>query len=86
MRLFEATGVGALLITDHKDNMREMFTLDEEVIVYRSTDECVEVIQQYLDDDQKRQMIAQSGQKRTLNDHSYEERMKELITIVKKYL
>jgi len=44
LRLFEATGVGTLLITDWKENLAEMFEPGKEVIVYRTPEECAELI------------------------------------------
>jgi spore maturation protein CgeB len=44
MRLFEATGMGACLITDWKENPHEMFVLEKEVVTYRSADELVEKV------------------------------------------
>ena len=42
MRLFEATGVGAFLLTDFKDNLHTLFAPDREVAVWRSIDECLD--------------------------------------------
>ena len=86
LRLFEATGSGALLITDWKDNLHEMFELGKEVVAYRTSDECVELIQYYLEHDDEREAIAASGQRRTLQSHTYLERMRDLTAIVSKYL
>src|SRR5262249_49314599 len=44
MRLFEATGVGTLLVTDWKDNLNEMFEVGKEVVAYRTPQECAELI------------------------------------------
>ena len=41
MRLFEATGVGAFLLTDFKDNLHTLFAPDREVAVWRSIDDCL---------------------------------------------
>ena len=41
MRLFEATGSGACLVTDWKENLGELFEPDVEVVTYRSVAECV---------------------------------------------
>ena len=41
MRLFEATGVGSLLITDEKDNLEEFFEVGKEVETYGDSDELV---------------------------------------------
>jgi spore maturation protein CgeB len=86
MRLFEATGVGTMLITDWKENLGEMFDVGREVVAYRSPEECAELIQYYLKHDAERAAIARAGQERTLRDHSYFHRMQELVDIVRKYL
>jgi len=86
MRLFEATGTGALLITDSKDNLHEMFEPGKEVIAYRNPEECGELIQYYLEHDGEREAIAASGQRRTLESHTYLQRMKDLLRIVHKFL
>jgi spore maturation protein CgeB len=85
-RLFEATGVGTLLITDWKANLREMFAPEKEVVTYRTPQECVEMVQYYLEHDQEREAIARAGQQRTLRDHTYSNRMEELAGIIHKYI
>lgn len=85
-RLYEATGIGTLLITDWKENLHEMFELSKEVIAYRTPEECAELIQYYLEHDDERKAIARAGQKRTLREHTYYHRMQELVDIVRKYL
>jgi spore maturation protein CgeB len=86
LRLFDATGVGTLLVTDWKKNLHEMFEPDKEVIAYRTSEECVEMIQYYLEHEDKRQAVASAGQQRTLRDHTYYQRMQELVSIVHKHL
>ncbi len=86
MRLFEATGVGTLLITDWKENLPEMFEPEKEVVTYRSPEHCVDAIGYYLQHEEDRQGIARAGQERTLREHTYAERMAELVDIVNKYL
>lgn len=78
LRLFEATGVGTLLITDWKVNLHEMFELGKEVVTYRTPEECAELIQYYLNHDDEREAIARAGQRRTLRDHTFAQRIKEL--------
>ena len=85
-RLYEATGVGTLLITDWKENLHEMFEPGKEVVVYRNAEECSELIQYYLEHDEERETIAQAGQERTLKEHTYHDRMQRLVNIVRKYL
>ncbi|CEG13821.1 conserved hypothetical protein [groundwater metagenome] len=85
MRLFEATGMGAFLITDYKENLNDLFRIGKEIETYTDTKELIKKIQYYLDNEDERKKIAEAGQRRTLTDHTYEKRMKELIKIIEKY-
>ena len=86
MRLYEATGVGALLLTDRKDNLHEIFKIDKEIIVYSSKEEAAELVRHYLDHPQEAEQIAKAGQARTLSEHTYAQRMQELVLILGNYL
>jgi spore maturation protein CgeB len=85
-RLYEATGVGTFLITDWKVNQHEIFEPGKEVVAYRTPEECAELIQYYLEHEAEREAIACAGQERTLREHTYYQRMQELVEIVRKYL
>lgn len=85
MRLYEATGCGSMLITDYKDNLNELFKIGEEIEIYRNTDELIDKISFYLENEDQRKKIAEAGQKRTLTEHNYENRMRELLKIIEKY-
>ncbi|MCH4544446.1 glycosyltransferase [Rhizobium changzhiense] len=78
MRLYEATGMGALLVTDRKSNIAEIFEPGKEVVCYESAEECAELIRFYQRNDHERERIAQAGQRRTLNEHNYNIRTQEL--------
>lgn len=82
MRLYEATGVGTLLLTDWKEDLRKMFEPEREVVTYRSPAECVDRIRYYLSHPDEAASIARAGQARTLKDHTYPERMRELAGLV----
>ena len=86
LRLFEATGVGTMLITDQKDTLGELFKVGEELETYASPLELIEKIKYYLENESARKKIAEAGQKRTLLDHTYRKRMEELLVIINKYI
>ena len=86
LRLFEATGTGALLLTDWKENLWEMFEPGKEVATYRGPEECIEAVSYYLEHEDARASIAHAGQQRTLRDHSYTQRMEELVELVHNHL
>jgi spore maturation protein CgeB len=84
MRLYEATGMGCLLVTDHKDNLGEIFEPGKEIISYRDAEECCDKVRYYVDDRHasERARIMAAGQQRTLRDHTYKARMKHLINLI----
>lgn len=83
MRLFEATGVGAFLLTDWKANLGDMFEVGKELVAYRSPEECAELIRYYLDHDEEREAIARAGQARTCREHTYANRINDLVNFVR---
>jgi hypothetical protein len=85
MRLFEATGVGACLLTDWKENLARLFEPDKEVLTYRSAAECVEKVRYILAHEQKRRAIAAAGQRRTLREHNFDNRAAQVDEIIKEY-
>lgn len=86
MRLFEATGVGAMLLTDRKDNLHELFDIGREVVAYSSKEEAAELVRHYLDHPEEAAQIAEAGQARTLREHTYAHRMQELVPIFRRHL
>jgi hypothetical protein len=85
MRLYEATGVGTLLVTDAKRNLPDLFEPDVEVVTYVDEDELVAKLQHYLANEEERSRVARAGQQRTLRAHTYGRRMQELVEILGRY-
>ena len=81
-RLFEATGVGAFLLTDFKDNLHTLFAPEREVVAWRNIEDCIAMIDRYLADDAARQSIARAGQARTLTAHTFRRRVEEILAHV----
>jgi spore maturation protein CgeB len=82
VRMFEVTGVGSCLLTDHKKNITDFFEPDSEAVTYKSVDECIEKVNWLLSHPKELTEIAIAGQKRTLKDHTFERRAEELHEII----
>ncbi|WGR97416.1 glycosyltransferase [Bradyrhizobium sp. ISRA443] len=82
MRLFEATGVGTFLLTDFKDNLHTLFEPDREVAVWRTVEDCLKTVERYLDDAGGRTAIAKAGHAKTLGEHTYRHRTREILGYV----
>ena len=85
MRLYEATGVGSFLLTDEGSNLAELFESGSEVVTYADVDDLVEKARYFLAHEDERAAIAAAGQARTLRDHTYEVRMRELVGILREH-
>lgn len=83
MRLFEATGVGACLLTDRKDNLATLFEPDAEVVVYASAAEATEKYLYLADHPEERARIAAAGRQRTLRDHNFDRRAERIDAILR---
>src|SRR5688572_9957444 len=65
MRMYEATGIGTLLLTDGKNAPYKNFN-DDEVAYYYSVEEAIEKANYYIAHEAERAAIAKKGQQRTL--------------------
>jgi spore maturation protein CgeB len=86
MRLYEATGVGTCLVTEGKENLSELFDPGREVVAYEDEEDCLEKIRRLLSYEAERAAIARAGQRRTLREHTYQQRMPELLDILRRRL
>lgn len=85
MRLYEATGMGACLVTDAKANLASLFEPDREVVTYRSPEEAISKLRVLLEHPEEAAAIALRGQERTLRQHSYGQRMQLLVELLRRH-
>jgi hypothetical protein len=86
MRLFEATGVGALLVTNSAKNLSDFFEPGREVVTYETPADLVDKLRHYAEHPDERQQIAAAGQRRTLREHTYAQRIPELAEMLEAHL
>ncbi|WP_289053345.1 glycosyltransferase [Carboxylicivirga marina] len=85
MRMYEVTGMGSCLLTDWKNDLDSYFRSDE-VVAYKSLDEAKEKISYLLQNTDELETIASRGQKRTLCEHTFENRAAIIDEGIKKLL
>jgi spore maturation protein CgeB len=78
MRLYEATGCGAALVTDRRINLHELFEIGSEVVDYAGPVECLAQIEELLGHPDRCADIGRNGQARTCSEHTYIQRAAEL--------
>lgn len=82
MRVFEATGSGAFLLTEDDPNLTSLFDAGQEVATFGSDAALLERIGWYLDHPQERDEIARRGRARCWRDHTRPQRAEWLHRII----
>jgi spore maturation protein CgeB len=82
MRMYEATGMGALLLTDNGEQLGDVFDPGSEAVSYDSARELIDRLTYYIRNEKERAEVAAAGHARTLRDHTYGQRMRELVAIL----
>ncbi len=82
MRLFEATGCGACLVTEEAPNLSDYFEVGKECVTYRSAGDLIVTLRRLLNEPEEVAAIAEAGQKRCLAEHTYDHRCEVFLDAV----
>ncbi len=82
LRVFEVTACGAFLLTDKSPHLSKLYDIGEEIVCYRDEKELKELIKYYLSHPEERKRIAKKGQERAYHEHTYEKRLRKILSIV----
>ena len=78
-RNFEVPACGRFLLTGEVEHLEEYYSPGKEVVCYSDTDDMIDKIKYYLEHDKEREEIASAGYRRTIADHTYEKRFREML-------
>lgn len=81
-RTFTIPASGGFMISDYRDELLELFC-EEEVVYFKERCELVELINYYLKAPNEREKIAKRARERVLREHTYKERMKRVLDVMK---
>jgi len=85
MRTFEALACGTLLVQNAScTDIPNHFINGQDLVLYRSPKEAVDLIRYYLAHPKERERIARAGQKKALKNHIYQKRAEQFIKIIRK--
>jgi len=76
MRMTEVTGVGSCLLTDYREENKDLFEPDYEIVEYSSSEELVEKAKWLIEHPNKAKEIAMAGQQKTLEKYTYKNKAK----------
>ena len=78
-RTFEVPGAGGFLLTEIAPGLERYFSIGREVATFESPTELVEKVRYYLDHPDERDALARAGHARTIAEHTYEQRISEIL-------
>lgn len=81
-RTFEATGAGALLMTNYTPNIEKLFKINEEIVVYENPSQLVDKIEYFLQHEDERVKISKAGFERSRTYHSYDARAASILRLL----
>jgi spore maturation protein CgeB len=81
-RSFEIGACGAFQLTDVRHSLGAAFAPGEEIATYASPEELIEKADYYLNHEEERQTIALRGYARTMREHTYPRRVRQLLVTV----
>jgi len=80
MRVFEAMSCGRLLVTDSISNgLTELFVDGEHLVIYRSLNDLLTKVENYLSDEERREQIASKGADEVRRKHTYANRIEQIV-------
>ncbi len=83
MRDFDGPMSGSLYLTHDNPDLRLVYKVGEEIVTYRSMDDCISKVRWYLSQEKARERVAQAGRARALADHTWEKRFRDLFAFLK---
>lgn len=77
-RHFEIPACGGFAITSKADDLKNFYKPGEEMVIYDGPDDLADKLRYYLEHDDEREKIVRAGYERTIRDHTYEKRFREI--------
>lgn len=81
-RSFEISACAAFQLTDVRHSLPSFFATGDEVATYESPEELIEKAEYYLSRDEERRAVALRGYARTMREHTYPRRVRQLLDAV----
>jgi spore maturation protein CgeB len=79
-RNFEIPYFSGFQLTDYVPELEDYFRIGQEIACFSTVEECAKQINYYLQNEEKRKMIATQGHQRTLIEHTYFHRLQKIFT------
>jgi len=81
-RFFEILGSGSFMISSEIKGIHELFEINKEIVIARSREEMLELVEYYLNNDEERLKIANRGYEKAIEYHTIEKRAEVISKII----
>lgn len=87
MRIFEAMGSGAVLVTNkiESNGMDDLFQESTHYLIYSAENDLIDLIERILKDPDLQASISWNGKKNVIQNHTYKQRASEILSFVTPY-
>ena len=82
LRIFEAVAGGSFLLTDHCEELEDLFEIGNEIDTFSCSGELAEKVRYYLEHDDERQAIAARGHERFMKCHTWRSRIQQVLSLL----
>jgi len=79
-RNFEIPATGGFLLTGDADNLTDYYENGKEIVIFKNKQDLIEKCKYYMEHEEERNAIAKAGYERTIKDHTYEQRFREIFS------
>ena len=83
MRDFDGPMSGSCYVTHDNPDLQLVYKVGEDIVTYRSVDDCIDKVRWYLSHEDERERVAQAGRARALTDHTWDKRFQCLVDFLK---
>jgi spore maturation protein CgeB len=81
-RTYEISACGVLQLTDIREDLSRLYTPGYDIATYTGAEELIHKIEYYLHHEEEREQIALRGLRKTLQEHTFKKRLKQLLKVV----
>ena len=81
LRVMDILGCGGFVLSNYQPELAEFFKEDEEIVLFRSLEECLDKIDYYLSHEDKRAQIARAGFDAVKKNFDYKTGLSKLLHI-----
>ncbi|MBI2035428.1 MAG: glycosyltransferase [Candidatus Liptonbacteria bacterium] len=81
-RFFEIAGCGGFQLCEHRDEIKNFFEIDKEIVTFKNPTELLEKVDYYLHHDDERKRIADTAYARAHREYTFQKRLEKMFEII----